>query len=362
MSDHRDGTSSTIAQAFAIVAAGVAVVWALYLARGALLIIYMSVLLAIGFGPVVQAIENQQRVPIGQRLPRWLAILIVYLTIIAALTVAGLLVIPQLVDQMQELWVRLPEWFDRSQTFLIRHGVLNHRITLEEAVRSAPASPGDAMGTVAMALRSIVGSVLAVVTILILTFYLLIESHSLFTGFARLFPVADRPRVVFASREISTKVSAWLNGQLILAGTIGLSSAIGLYLLGVPYFYVLALITAFGEMIPVVGPLLSAIPATLAGLAVSPKTALFVLIFCFVQQQVENHLLVPKVMSRQVGVSPVTVLVALLVGGAVLGILGAVLAVPTAAVVQVVIQELLDERDRKAEQRLSAPLNGLKRA
>jgi predicted PurR-regulated permease PerM len=107
-------------------------------------------------------------------------------------------------------------------------------------------------------------------------------------------------------------------------------------------------------MIPVIGPLLSAVPATLAGLAVSPQTALFVLIFFIVQQQVENHLLVPKVMARQVGVSAVTVLVALLLGGSLLGVLGAILAVPTAAILQVVLQQVLDERDRIAEHRMLA--------
>ena len=85
---------------------------------------------------------------------------------------------------------------------------------------------------------------------------------------------------------------------------------------------------------------------------VSPRTALFTALFVLAQQQVENHLLVPKVMERQVGVSAVTVIVALLVGGSLLGILGAVLAVPTAAIVQVVVQELLDERDRLSDQHL----------
>lgn len=355
MADRRQRTASAVAQSFAIIATGLAILWACYLARGALLIIYVSVLLAIGFGPVVHAIEHQQRIPIGSRVPRWLAILVVYLVMVGAMTIVGLLVIPPLVAQMQELWTRLPDWLDRAQSLLIRHGLLNHRITLEEAVRSSPASPGDAVGTVAMALRGMVQALLAFITILILTFYLLVESGTLFDGFARLFPLADRPRVVVASREISTKVSAWLSGQLILAGTIGVSSAVGLYLLGVPYFYVLALVTAVGEMIPVVGPMMSAVPATLAGLTVSPQTALFVMLFFLGQQQVENHLLVPKVMSRQVGVSAVTVLVALLVGGAVLGILGAILAVPSAAILQVVVQELLEERDRKAALRLNPP-------
>ena len=354
MADRRRRTASAVSQAFAVIAVGVAIVWALFLARGALLLIYISMLLAIGFSPIVHAIEHQTAVPIGKRLPRWLAILIVYVTLVGILTVIGLLVIPPLIAQMQEVWIRLPVWFDRAQTFLIRHGLLNHRVTLEEAVRNAP-TPGDTVGTVAMAVRGTVEVVLAIITTLILTFYLLVESQTLFAAFARLFPLADRPRVIAASRQISTKVSAWLSGQLILAGTIGASSAIGLFLLGVPYFYVLALVTAIGEMIPVVGPLLSAVPATLVALSVSPRTAIFVLIFFFAQQQVENHLLVPKVMERQVGVSAVTVLVALLVGGSVLGIFGAILAVPTAAIIQVVIQELLDERDRLAEQRLAAP-------
>ena len=355
MADRRRRTASAVSQAFAVIAVGVAIVWALFLARGALLLIYISMLLAIGFSPIVYAIEHQTAVPIGKRLPRWLAILIVYVTLVGILTVIGLLVIPPLIAQMQEVWIRLPVWFDRAQTFMIRHGLLNHRVTLEEAVRNAPTTTGDTVGTVAMAVRGTVEVVLAIITTLILTFYLLVESQTLFAAFARLFPLADRPRVIAASRQISTKVSAWLSGQLILAGTIGASSAIGLFLLGVPYFYVLALVTAIGEMIPVVGPLLSAVPATLVALSVSPRTAIFVLIFFFAQQQVENHLLVPKVMERQVGVSAVTVLVALLVGGSVLGIFGAILAVPTAAIIQVVIQELLDERDRQAEQRLAVP-------
>ena len=102
----------------------------------------------------------------------------------------------------------------------------------------------------------------------------------------------------------------------------------------------LALIAGLGEMIPVVGPILSAIPAVLVALTVSPTTALFVGIFFLVQQQVENHLLVPRIMARQVGVSAGFVIIALLIGGSLLGIVGAILAVPTAAILQVVFQEL----------------------
>lgn len=342
--------TGTLARGVALAALAAVVLWALYLARNALLIIYISGLLAIGFGPVVRAIEHQTIVPvITRRLPRWLAILVVYIVIVGALTMVGLLVVPPLVDQAHELWTRLPLLLERGQTLLLRYGLLTHRITLEEAVRGAPSSSGNAMDTVATAVTSVVGGLFGFLTIFVLTFYLLLESDTIFAAFARLFPRDDRPRVKEAARKISTKVSAWLNGQLILAGTIGASAAVGLYLLGVPYFYVLALIAGFGEMIPVVGPILSAIPAVLAAFTVSPKTALFVLIFFLLQQQIENHLLVPKVMERQVGVSAVTVIVALLIGGSVLGISGAILAVPSAAILQVLMQELLDERDRLDE-------------
>ena len=347
-------TTSTIrglnAWTLAMTALAVALAWVLYLARGVLLLVYVSVLLAIGFGPIVRAIERKGTPKVGaRRLPRWLAILVVYLVIVGVLTITGFLVIPPLIDQTQELSTRLPDLLDKAQDFLIRHGVISHTITLEEAVRNAPGTPGTAVGKVAMAVTHVFTGVLAFITVLILTFYLLIDSQLLFAGFARLFPRAQRQRVVEASNKISLKISAWLSGQLILAGSIGSTAAVGLYLLGVPYFYVLALVAAIGEVVPIVGPILSAIPAILVGLSVSPRTGLFVAIFWIVQQQIENHLLVPKVMERQVGVSPVVVIVALLVGGSVLGIVGAILAVPTAAILQVILEEILEERDNNPQ-------------
>ena len=329
-------------------ALGALILWCLYLVRDAILVCYISVLLAIGLGPLVHRIE---RVVPARRLPRWFAILVIYLTVIGILTTVGLLIVPPLIQQTQDLWMRLPELTDQAQSLLIRYGILDHPITFEEAVQRAP-TPGDAVSAAFVAVTAAAGGLVAVVTIVILTFYLLVESDSLFAGFARLFPRSERPRVEEVAQKISTKISAWLNGQLILAGTIGATAAIGLYLLGVPYFYVLAVIAAFGEMIPVVGPVFSAIPALAVALTVSPRTAIFTALFLVAQQQFENHILVPKVMEREVGVSAVIVIVALLIGASLLGILGALLAVPTAAIIQVIIVELLDERDRRADEQL----------
>jgi predicted PurR-regulated permease PerM len=214
---------------------------------------------------------------------------------------------------------------------------------MREAVERAPGAGGDAVGQVAKAAANVAGGIFGVVTILILTFYMLVDSWALRESALRLFPRAGRARARDAAHRVTTKVSAWLGGQLLLAGAIGASSAIGLWALGVPFFYVLALLSAVGEMIPIVGPILAAIPAIAVASTVSLQKVLFVIIFFVLQQQLENHILVPKIMSRQVGVSPVTVIVALLIGGSLLGIVGAILAVPTAAILQVVAGELVSE-------------------
>jgi predicted PurR-regulated permease PerM len=139
------------------------------------------------------------------------------------------------------------------------------------------------------------------------------------------------------------KVSAWLGGQILLASVIATTSAIGLWALGMPFFYVLALICGIGEMIPVLGPVLAAIPALAVAATISLQKTILVLIFLIAQQQLESNFLVPRIMSRHVGVSPVTVLVALLIGASLLGIVGAILAVPTAAILQVVANQMLAE-------------------
>jgi predicted PurR-regulated permease PerM len=322
-------------------------IWTAYLVRNVLLLIYISGLLAVGFSPVVRLIERQKVLPIGtRRFPRWLAILVLYLMIIGAIIGIGFIIFPPLVDQAQQLWDSRTAMFNRVQEFLISKGLLDHRLSLSEAVQRAPVSGStDAVGTVFGTIWGVVGGVFGFVTILILTFYLLVEAEPLRGSLIRLFPASRRARAAKASRDITVKVSAWLGGQLLLGTIIGITTAAGLWLLGIPFFYVLALLAGIGELIPVVGPILSAIPALAVAATVSWNKVLFVLIFFVVQQQFENHVLVPKVMQRQVGVSPVIVIVALLIGGNLLGILGALLAVPTAAILQVLFTELTAEEN-----------------
>jgi predicted PurR-regulated permease PerM len=208
-----------------------------------------------------------------------------------------------LVAQGESLWAKMPEEFNKLQTFLIRYKLMTHRVTLEEAVQNAPTGAGgNAVGTVLVAISSLIGGMFGLVTILILTFYLLIEANSMFEYLVRFVPAERRGDVAVAARQVVSKVSAWLRAQFVLAGVMGTFAAVGLGLMGVPYFYVIALVAAVGETIPIVGPVIG-------------------------------------------GLASVAVLVALLVGGALWGLVGAILAIPTAAILSVILEEIIANRE-----------------
>jgi predicted PurR-regulated permease PerM len=324
---------------------GVAIVLAaLWAAREALMLVYISALIAMGFSPVVSMLERPS--VYRRRVPRWFAILLIYSAILSVVLLIGLAVIPPLMAQAEALWRRMPAEFNRFQAFLIEHRLMTRPVTLEEAVQNAPTGAGgNAVGTVLVAISSLIGGMFGLITILILSFYLLVEADTMFEYLIRFVPAGRRSDVATAAREAVVKVSAWLSAQFVLAGVMGVFAAVGLWWLDVPYFYVIALVAAIGETIPIVGPVIGGVTAVAVAITVSAKLALTVGTYFLVLHQLEANVLVPKIMERRVGVSPVAVMVALLIGGALWGLVGAILAIPSVAILSVIIEELAINRD-----------------
>jgi predicted PurR-regulated permease PerM len=321
------------------VTAMVIVVAAMWAARGALMLIYVSAIIAMGFSPMVRFADRPRRAS-GEkrvRVRRTLAILAIYLTIIAVFVAVALTVVPPLADQASQLWDRLPKLFRDFQDFLRRHRLLTQRVTLEQAVQTASVGEsGNAVATVMSAIWSVVGGVFGLVTILILSFYLLVEGQALFDFVTRLVPDASRTRFVTVARESVEKVSAWLRAQFILAFVMASFAGIGLGLMGVPVL--LRGGVSRRETIPIVGP--PGGGAVAIESTVSTRLAITVRAYFFVLHQLEANVLVPNIMEQRVGVSPVTVIIALLIGLELWGIVGALLAIPTAAILSVIVQEL----------------------
>jgi predicted PurR-regulated permease PerM len=329
---------SLIRYGFLWLAITMVALWTLYLLRGPLLLVYVCVLFATGLSPLVRYIERRR--PLGKRrLPRWVAILVIYAAVLGTIAGIGAMIVQPLVEQSRQFWQELPTLLDRMQARLMSWGVIAPDRSLKELIQQAPGSV-DAVTTVIGTLWGFVGGLFGFITVLLLTFYLLVESQGIFEFLLRLVPRERRQQVSEVSALVTEKVSAWLAGQLLLGFVIGATTAIGLALMGVPYFYLLAMIAGIGEMIPIVGPIVAAVPAVAVAFTVSPGLALGVTLFFLLQQQLENAVLVPRIIGQTVGLGAVTVIAALIVGGELLGIVGALLAVPTAAIVKVLIEEL----------------------
>jgi len=335
-SDHR-----LVVWAVAALLVGVVSLWALYTVRYALLVIYVSGLLAIGFSPSVQWLERQPLISKGQRLPRWAAILVLYFGVLGTLAILLAIVIPPLVQQAVALWQELPSLLRKFQQSVGRYGFFARGWTAENLLRVAP-TPSGAFTGLLTALQGVIGVIGTLVVILVLPYYFLVEADGLRASVLQLFAPERRPWIDRVTRVVTGKVGAWLNGQLLLSATIGASSSLGLWIFGVPYFYVLGLIAALGEFVPIIGPFVSALPAVLVAWTVSGRAALFIAAWYGIQQFIEGNILVPKIMQRQLGVSAWSVVVALIVGSELLGVAGAILALPTAAIVQVFLQEYLN--------------------
>jgi predicted PurR-regulated permease PerM len=319
---------------------GAVALWLLYLVRDVLLLVYISTLLAIGFSPAVHWFERRRVGWLRTRFSRGAAILIFY---VLCLAIVGLLlgiIVPPFVTQTRELWQAMPGYFDRAQQTLIARGWLRYHLTWTEVVQRVP-SPELAVTGIVGAFVSVLGGLAALATIVVLPYYRLVESDDLQDGFLRLLPADRRERLERVTDDVTLKVGAWLGSQMLLCLIIGALASLSLWLIGVPYFYVLGLIAGLGELVPVVGPLMAAVPAMVTGWAVSTETMFVVAGYFAVQQVFENYVLIPRIMQKRVGVSAVTVIVALLVGTELLGVVGALLAVPTAAIVQVVLHEYL---------------------
>ncbi len=337
----------------AMTALAVLLGWVLYLARRALLLVYLSALIAVALSPLVRWIERYALRPIGRiRVPRPVAILVIYLAVLGTLTGVGFLVVPAIVTQARDFVAALPQLLARLQTLPLVNRILGAHVDWQAVVQRAGGV--DALANVTGTFFSILGGLLGVLVCLFLTFYFLVEGDALVASVLRFLRPDPRQVAERSTREIGGKVSAWLVGHVILGVTVGGTVGIVLGLLGVPFFYVLALVGFLGEFVPYLGPIVSAVIATAVAATVSGRLALEVVVFYVILGQIEGNVLAPKIFERQVGLSAATIIVAMLVGGELAGLLGVVLAIPTTAILYVVLEEALVTRDGAAAEHEAA--------
>lgn len=322
-------------------AVGVAIVAGLALlgqaAARVLLLVFVAVLLASALEPVVGAIRSRTGIRRG-----W-AILVVYVAFFLSVLALALVVVPAAVNQFNEIVAGLPPLLDRAREWAadLRPRGLSTSVTamIDSLARAVTTPEPDGDDVVAVGL-TVAEAVASLATVLAIVFFWLVE-HARLQRFGLAFlPAHRRAGAREAWNEIEDRLGLWVRGQLILMASIGVASAVVLTLLGVPSALLLALVAAVTEAIPIIGPVLGAVPAILVASTVSPELALIVTGAYLLIQVIEGNVLVPLVMRNTIGLSPFVIIVSLLVGGAVGGVLGAVFAVPLAASILVVLERL----------------------
>lgn len=306
-----------------------------------LIIVLVAAILATGISPLVGNLERTRWGRRGLHLSRAWAILIVFLLlVILVITLTGLIVTP-VVLEAQGFLANLPQnllrletivqgWEDRYTWLPDLTGIVRR---LPNEINRLTRYFAPAAG---VAFR-FVGGVLTVITVLFLAFYMLVEGPAVSRGFLRLFPRANREEVADVLDQIGIKFGGWVRGQLLLGLIIGTAAGLGMWAIGMPFPMLLGIIAGITELIPMVGPILGAIPAVFLALFQEPWKIWVTIAFYAIIQQAEANFVVPRVMRAAVGVSPLLTIIALTIGARLLGAAGALLAVPVAAALQVII-------------------------
>ncbi|QQG43610.1 MAG: AI-2E family transporter [Candidatus Daviesbacteria bacterium] len=300
--------------------------WIVYLIRDLLILLFIAVILMSALAPVVSFFTKL-------KFPKALGILITYIIIIAAFGGILLGFLPLLVEQSNKL-------IDTFPTLLVQYFNINN---IDQTFLQSQVA--DLSKNLLSFTLVVFDNIITILFLLVLTFYLLLERENLEKRTAALF-LHRQHQIQNLTIKIEERLGAWVRGQLFLSLIIGVLVYIGLFLLNIPYALTLAIVAGILEIVPVIGPIVAAIPGILLAFTISPILALGVAVMYFVIQQLENHLIVPQVMGRAVGLNPLVVILAIAVGSRLLGIVGALLAVPLTVVLQIIVSEMLLEKEK----------------
>lgn len=296
--------------------------WLLIQIKDIIFLVFIAFILMSALKPVVELLEKI-------RIVRPLAILLVYIVVLLFLTFIGSSILPPLVTQTIFLGRIFPEYIKSVFPFVkIDPQVISQQVT--------PFSENLFKVTI-----GVFSNVVALFTILVISFYLLLERKHLELHLAEFMGEKGAKMLISIISKVEERLGAWLRGQLTLMLVIGLSTYIGLVFLGIPFVLPLAILAGILEIVPIIGPIISAIPAVILALTISPLLAVATAVLYFVIQQLENNLLVPMVMRQAVGLPPLVTITALMIGAKLAGVTGAILAVPVVVTVETLFSEYL---------------------
>lgn len=331
------GDAKQVAVSTAVVLGMVAAAGFAYLLLDIILLFFIGIVVATALRPLHDRLCDYG-------VPRGVAVLLLYLVLLLAIGLLGLLIGPVLIEQTGTFANAAPATYENVRTWLRASPmeILGQRLppfaTLTQSI--ADAAPQWFEGALGIT-SALVTLPTYFISVLAIAFYWTLEVPRLERLVLSLIPVERRPRALNIWHEIETRLGGFMRGQGLAMLAIGIASAVGYWLIGLPNVLALAVLAGLLEAVPMIGPILGTIPAALVALSMGPQAVLLVMAFATLLQMVENNVLVPRIMDKTVGVSALVGLFAVLAFGTLYGLVGVLIAIPIAAVLQVLIDTLV---------------------
>jgi predicted PurR-regulated permease PerM len=334
-------------------AAGVAVTYGLVelliKARSTLIIIGLALFIAAGLDPVVSWLTRRG-------VPRWAGVIVALAAVFGVIALFIGIAIPPLASQTTALVHEIPTYVHQLQNHNSELGKLNDKYHLQQRVTSMLSSKGTSLvGGVLGAGALVLSTASSIVLVLVLSIYFLAGLPSIKLFAYRLVPHTRRPRAILITDEILVKVGGYVLGNVITSAIAGFGTFVWMLIFNIPYPLLLALAVAILDLIPVIGSTIGGAIVTLVALTVSLPVAIATLAFYIAYRLAEDYLIVPRIMGRTVEVPAVVSLIAVLIGGVLLGIVGALIAIPVAAAIRVILQEVTFPRLDRSSGRAPGP-------
>jgi predicted PurR-regulated permease PerM len=334
-------TTSTVVRVTLTIAAVLFLLYTLYLVRNVLILVIVALFLAVGLDPAARKLE-------GLGLRRGHAIAAIFLSMLAFIAAFIWAVVPPLVSQVTDFATNLPDYIENiaEQNPRVQEWIDDNEISqkLREATENVPSLISGSLGGILGFAGSVASTLFNTITILVLSIYFLMSLSEIRHGTMRLVPKSKRERTSRLLDPILEKIGGYIAGQITVALIAGVLAFIFLRIVGVPSPIALSLWVAIAALIPMVGATLGAIPAVIVAFFDSTGLGVATLVWFIIYQQVENYVIAPRIMTKAVDISPAAVLLAALIGGSLLGFFGALMAIPTAAAIKLIFQEVVQPK------------------
>lgn len=312
--------------------------WFLYFVRDVIAVFFVALVLSSIIDPFADWLEVR-------RIPRAIAVIMVYVVLFSILGLVIGVLAPPLIQEIRDLasnfsvvWDRLVSGAMLFREYSVQSGFSKN---VEQGLTTVQATLTRAIGGVFTTITGIFGGIFSFVLILVITFYMVLQEDGFKKVFKALVPANYQSFVSAMFGKVQRKIVSWIKGQLILSLVVGLIAFIGLSIIGVNYALVLAIFAGFAEFVPYAGPFIGGVLAVFFALSQSTLKAFLVIALYIILQQLENNILVPKIMQRAVGLNPIVSILALVVGVKLAGIVGALFAIPVVTAIDVVVREML---------------------